>query len=122
VCPRGSYEASSTATSCTKCPLNAFCPGGDKIPNAGAARGTNMTCGGGLITRTTGARSQVDCVAPAGYAMTSTRTATACDESEYAPHYNRLAKCLRCQAGLKEPSQSGLGDGQRITKLAVCSE
>jgi hypothetical protein len=36
--------------------------------------------------------------------------------------FNRLAKCLRCQSGLDEPPTSGLVDGQRDSKRAVCSE
>ena len=85
-------------------------------------RGTNNTCGSNLVTRNTGARSQSDCLAPAGYARTSPTTASACARSEYAPQFNRLSKCLRCQSGLEEPEASGLTDGQRSSKRAVCSE
>ena len=85
-------------------------------------RGGNMTCGSNLVTRNTGARSQSDCLAPAGYARTSPTTATACLKSEYAPQFNRLSKCLRCQSGLAEPDNSTLVDGQRSSKRAVCSE
>jgi len=81
-----------------------------------------MTCGSNLVTRNTGARSQSDCLAPAGYARSSPTTATACARSEYAPQFNRLSKCLRCQSGLEEPQTSGLTDGQRSSKRAVCSE
>jgi hypothetical protein len=87
-----------------------------------ASYGTNVTCGTNLVTRNTGARSQSDCLAPAGFARTSPTTATACAQSEYAPQFNRLSKCLRCQSGLAEPDNSGLGAGQRDTKRRVCSE
>lgn len=75
-----------------------------------------------MVTRNSGARSQADCVAKAGYAQTSPGVGTACGRSEYAPPYNRLAKCLRCQSGLEEARNSNLTDGQRISKRAVCSE
>lgn len=81
-----------------------------------------MQCGNGLVTRNTGARSQSDCVAPGGYAMTSPTAATPCARSEYAPQFNRLAKCLRCQSGLEEPINSTLTDGGRVSKAVVCSE
>jgi len=119
VCPKGFYEPSAGAGACVRCPANTYCPGGDKVENP-TSRGSNMTCGANLVTRNTGARSQSDCLAPAGYARTSPTTATACAKSEYAPQYNRLSKCLRCQSGLEEPSSSGLTDGQRSSKRAVC--
>ena len=121
MCPKGFYETATTASSCTRCPANTYCPGGDKVDNP-TTRGNNMTCGANLVTRNTGARSQSDCLAPAGYARTSPTSATACARSEYAPQFNRLAKCLRCQSGLEEPTTSGLTDGQRSSKRAVCSE
>jgi uncharacterized membrane protein len=61
-------------------------------------------------------------VAPAGYARTEPNQATACSPSTYAPSLNRLARCLRCQSGLQEAPNSGLIDGQRDSKRAVCSE
>jgi hypothetical protein len=121
VCAKGFYEANSTATSCTKCPANAFCPGGDKVENP-TSRGDPTTCGTGLVTRSTGARSQTDCVAPAGYAQTSPTTAAACPVSTYAPQFNRLARCLRCQSGLEENAAQNLADGARASRRAVCSE
>jgi hypothetical protein len=54
--------------------------------------------------------------------MTSPTSATPCNPSEYAPKFNRLAKCLRCQSGLEENIAAGLGDGDRISKRTVCSE
>jgi hypothetical protein len=86
------------------------------------SRGTNTTCGDNLVTRNTGARTQADCLAPAGFARTSPTSATACERSEYAPAFNRLSKCLRCQSGLEEPLDSGLANGVRDTKRKVCSE
>jgi hypothetical protein len=85
-------------------------------------RGTNTTCGDNLVTRNTGARSQSDCLAPAGYARTSPTAATPCGTSEYAPLYNRLSKCLKCQSGLLENADLGLTASQRDSKRAVCSE
>lgn len=61
-------------------------------------------------------------VAPQGYAQTSPTVATPCGNSSYAPQYNRLSKCLRCQSGLEEAPDSGLVDGQRASKRVVCSE
>jgi len=61
-------------------------------------------------------------VAPAGYAQTSPTAATPCARSSYAPQFNRLAKCLRCQSGLEEPEASGLQQGDRANKRTVCSE
>jgi hypothetical protein len=118
VCPKGTYE---TASGCVRCPANQFCPGGDKVENP-TTRGTNTTCGDNLVTRNTGARSQSDCLAPAGYARTSPSAATACAVSEYAPQFNRLSKCLKCQSGLQENPAANLGNGQRISKRDVCSE
>ncbi len=86
------------------------------------SRGGNNTCGDNLVTRNTGARSQSDCLAPAGYARTSPTSATACSTSEYAPMYNRLSKCLRCQSGLEENPDLKLAVSDRATKKAVCSE
>jgi hypothetical protein len=85
-------------------------------------RGTNTTCGDQLVTRNTGARTQSDCLAPAGYARDTPTTAKACSVSEYAPLYNRLSKCLKCQSGLEENPADNLTDGARATKRAVCSE
>jgi hypothetical protein len=85
-------------------------------------RGTNTTCGDNLVTRNTGARTQSDCLAPAGYARDTPTTAKACSASEYAPQFNRLSKCLKCQSGLQEDPKNNLSDGQRSTKRAVCSE
>lgn len=122
VCPRGSYEAAPNATSCLRCPLNAFCSGGDKVEQP-LSRGSLAQCGPNLVTRNTGARTQADCVAPAGFALTSHMAgATPCGPSEYAPALNRLARCLKCQSGLVEPPNSNLTDGQRASKRAVCSE
>lgn len=61
-------------------------------------------------------------VAPAGYARTEPNQATACSHSTYAPSFNRLARCLRCQSGLQEAPTSGLADGQRDSKRVVCSK
>lgn len=62
-------------------------------------------------------------VAPAGFAMTALATgAAACDPSTYAPAFNRLARCLRCQSGLQEPAASNLTSSQRASKRTVCSE
>jgi hypothetical protein len=121
VCPRGTYEAAPNATACTRCPNNAYCTGGDKAENP-VGRGSMVQCGSGLITRNTGARSAADCLAPAGFAMTSPTAATACGPSEYAPQFNRLNKCLKCQGGLEEEVPSPFVDGQRTSKRAVCSE
>jgi len=121
VCPRGFYEANSTATACTRCPANQYCPGGDKVENP-TSRGGNVTCGSNLVTRNTGARSQSDCLAPAGHARSSPTTATACARSEYAPQFNRLSKCLRCQSGLEENPALALTASARSTKKNVCSE
>jgi hypothetical protein len=121
VCPRGFFESDSSAQSCTRCPANQYCPGGDKVENP-TNRGGNTTCGDNLVTRNTGARSQSDCLAPAGYARTSPTTATACATSEYAPQFNRLSKCLRCQSGLAEDPALDLAVSARATKKAVCSE
>jgi hypothetical protein len=118
VCPRGTFES---ATGCTRCPMNQFCSGGDKVENP-ASRGTNTTCGTNLVTRNTGARTQSDCLAPGGFARTSPAAATPCARSEYAPALNRLSKCLRCQSGLEEPINSGLANSDRDTKRKVCSE
>jgi hypothetical protein len=101
--------------------VNSFCPGGDKVENP-TTRGTNTTCGDQLVTRNTGARTQSDCLAPAGYARDTPTTAKACSMSEYAPLYNRLSKCLKCQSGLEENPADNLTDGARATKRAVCSE
>lgn len=89
---------------------------------AAAAIATLPQCGLQQVTRSTGARSAADCVAPAGFALASPAAAVACGRSEYAPQFNRLAKCLRCQSGLVEPAGSNLADGQRASKKAVCSE
>lgn len=121
MCPKGYFQNSTDPDRCTRCAQNQYCPGGDKVENP-TTLGTPFQCGNGLVTRNTGARSQADCVAPAGYAMTSPSEATACARSSYAPAYNRLAKCLKCQSGLEEPSDSGLVDGQRDSKKKVCSE
>jgi hypothetical protein len=86
------------------------------------SRGSNTTCGDNLVTRNTGARSQTDCLAPAGYARTSPPTPTPCNPNQYAPHLNRLSKRLRCQSGLEENSDLNLSVSQRATKRAVCSE
>jgi hypothetical protein len=61
-------------------------------------------------------------VAKKGYAQTSPTVATPCGNSSYAPQYNRLSKCLRCQSGLEESPQSMLLDGERDSKRTVCSE
>lgn len=124
VCPRGFYEPDSTSTSCSRCSLNSYCPGGDKTATAESptSRGQQISCGPYLITRNTGARTQADCVAPKGYAMTSPTVATPCGVSEYAPQYNRLGKCLRCQSGLQEDPSLNLTAGQRESKRVVCSE
>lgn len=121
VCPRGTYEAASNATDCSRCPINSYCSGGDKVQNP-ASRGTLVQCGSGLVTRNTGARSAVDCVAPAGFAMASPAGATPCGPSEYAPKFNRLQTCLKCQGGLEEEQPSPFVNGQRTNKRAVCSE
>jgi hypothetical protein len=121
VCGPSTYENTTDATSCERCPANSYCTGGDKVENP-TSRGALQECGAGLITRNTGARSQTDCVAPAGFAMTSPTTATACGQSEYAPRYNRLKTCLKCQGGLEEEVPSTFTDGQRSSKRAVCSE
>jgi hypothetical protein len=121
VCPKGFYEASTAAATCTRCPSNSYCPGGDKVENP-LSRGAPVLCGTNMVTRNSGARSMADCVSPAGYAQTSPGNATTCKRSEYAPAYNRLAKCLRCQSGLEEPLTSNLTDGARSSKRAVCSE
>jgi hypothetical protein len=121
VCPKGTYQDAANADTCTRCPQNSFCPGGDKVENP-TSYGTNNTCGANLITRNSGARSQADCVAPQGYSRTTPTSATACAKSEYAPMYNRLTKCLKCQSGLEEPDVSALTDGQRSSKKAVCCE
>jgi hypothetical protein len=121
VCPRGFFEASSADTSCTRCPANQYCPGGDKVENP-TSRGSNTTCGDNLVTRNTGARTQSDCLAPAGYARTSPTAGSPCGVSEYAPQFNRLSKCLRCQSGLEENPASALTTSARATKKAVCSE
>lgn len=86
------------------------------------SRGSNTTCGDNLVTRNTGARSQSDCLAPAGYARTSPTSATPCGTSEYAPQFNRLSKCLRCQSGLEEDPALALTASARSTKKNVCSE
>jgi len=121
VCPKGFFEAASNATSCTRCPANVYCPGGDKVENP-ASRGNLVQCGSNMVTRSTGARSATDCVAPVGFALAAPTAAIACDRSEYAPQFNRLKKCIKCQGGLEEPSTSNLTDGQRSSKRAVCSE
>jgi hypothetical protein len=121
VCPRGFFESDSAAQACTRCPANQYCPGGDKVENP-TSRGSNNTCGDNLVTRNTGARVQSDCLAPAGYARTSPTTATACATSEYAPRFNRLSKCLRCQSGLAENPAAQLTVSDRATKKNVCSE
>ena len=121
VCPKGFFENSTAATSCTRCPANSYCPGGDKTENP-TSRGSVLQCGSSLVTRNTGARSAVDCVAPAGYAMTAPTVATPCARSEYAPAFNRLNKCLRCQGGLEEAATSALTPEQRLSKKAVCRE
>lgn len=61
-------------------------------------------------------------VAPAGFAQTAPGAASPCAKSEYAPQFNRLARCLRCQSGLEEPTDSGLAYAQRSNKKDVCSE
>lgn len=86
------------------------------------SRGSIVGCGANLVTRNTGARTQTDCVASKGYAMTSATAATPCSQSEYAPQFNRLGKCLRCQSGLQEDPAANLTDGQRDSKRTVCSE
>ena len=86
------------------------------------SRGSNTTCGDNLVTRNTGARSQSDCLAPAGYARTSPTSGSPCATSEYAPQFNRLSKCLRCQSGLEENPALNLAASDRATKKAVCSE
>jgi hypothetical protein len=122
VCPRGTYEPAPNATSCPRCPKDAFCAGGDKTEQP-LSRGSLTQCGPNLVTRNTGARTQTDCVAPAGFALTSPSAgAVPCSTSEYAPALNRLARCLRCQSGLAEPANSNLTDGQRASKRAVCSK
>lgn len=121
VCPKGFYEPAPNATACLRCAANTYCPGGDKVENP-LSRGSPMQCGPNMVTRNSGARSQADCVSPAGYAQTSPNTATPCMRSEYAPAYNRLARCLRCQSGLEEARNSTLTDGQRVSKRTVCSE
>lgn len=121
VCPKGFYEASPNTTACTRCPLHAFCPGGERVESP-TTRGNPISCGSNLVTRNTGARTQADCVAPRGYAMTSPTTATPCGPSEYAPHFNRLARCLKCQSGLQEPPNANFTASQRESKRAVCSE
>ena len=88
----------------------------------GEGQGQVPTCGDNLVTRNTGARSQSDCLAPAGFARTSPTTATQCAQSEYAPQFNRLSKCLRCQSGLAEDTALNLTVSARATKKAVCSE
>jgi hypothetical protein len=42
--------------------------------------------------------------------------------SEYAPQFNRLSKCLRCQSGLEENPALNLTVNDRATKKTVCSE
>jgi hypothetical protein len=118
VCPKGTFE---NGTSCNRCPTNSYCPGGDKAENP-TSRGEAVTCGAGLVTRNTGARTVSDCLAPAGAAMTSPGVATNCSMSQYAPMFNRLTKCLRCQGGLEENPALNLTGAQRATKRAVCSE
>jgi hypothetical protein len=86
------------------------------------SRGPITACGPNMVTRSDGARSRAACVSNAGYAQTSPGVATACNRTEYAPAYNRLAKCLRCQSGLEEPPNFNLTDGARSSKRAVCSE
>lgn len=121
VCPKGFFEPDANSTSCLRCTQNNYCPGGDQVENP-VSRGTLMQCGGGLVTRNTGARSQTDCVAPAGHARSSPNEATPCSRSEYAPMFNRLGKCITCQSGLEEPLRSGYNASQRDGKRAVCSE
>jgi hypothetical protein len=60
VCPRGFYEAASNSTRCSRCEAGSYCPGGDKAENP-TSRGTKVSCGPNLVTRNTGARTQVDC-------------------------------------------------------------
>lgn len=121
VCSKGFYEAAPDATSCTRCPANSFCTGGDKVANP-ISRGSLSACGTMLITRNTGARTASDCVSSAGYAMTSPTGATPCARSTYAPQFNRLTRCMKCQGGLEEPLASNLTDGMRSSKRVVCSE
>lgn len=121
VCPKGFFEPAANASACQRCPVNTFCPGGDRVENP-RDRGVSTTCGPNMVTRNSGARSQADCLSPAGYAQTSPMVATPCLRSEYSPAFNRLARCLRCQNGLEEPRNSTLTDGQRSSKRAVCSE
>lgn len=121
MCPRGFFQNGTDATFCTRCEKNQYCPGGDKVENP-TNFGNIITCGAGLVTRNTGARSQSDCVAPAGYAMTSPTSATACTNSTYAPMYNRLARCLRCQSGLEESPADNLQASDRASKKTVCSK
>ena len=121
VCPKGTFENGTDATSCTRCPPNHYCGGGEEVENP-LTRGALNPCGGDLITRNSGARSRADCVAPAGYAFASPTQAIPCGRSEYAPQFNRLTKCMRCQAGLEEPVDSNLTVPMRATKRVVCSE
>lgn len=118
VCPKGTFE---NGTSCARCPTDSYCPGGAKVENP-TTRGELVTCGVGLVTRNTGARTISDCLAPAGAAMTAPGVATNCSASEYAPKFNRLTKCLKCQGGLEEDPALNLTSAQRATKRVVCSK
>jgi hypothetical protein len=122
VCPRGFFLASDSATTCTRCTKDNFCPGGEKVEQPANGLGRLWPCGDNLVTRGNGSRTQADCLAPAGYARTTPSSATACGRSEYAPAFNRLSKCLRCQSGLEEPLTSNLNAtaGDRKNKRAVC--
>jgi hypothetical protein len=46
--------------------------------------------------------------------------AAPCEKETYAPDNNRLPRCIKCQGGLVETDT--LKDGERVSKVAVCSE
>jgi hypothetical protein len=90
-------------------------------PAGCACRGPFLT-GCRVLPHATHTHTHTHTVAPAGYSLASAAAGAPCARSEYAPQFNRLARCLRCQSGLEEPPDSGLAFSQRSNRQIVCSE
>ncbi|WIA23752.1 hypothetical protein OEZ85_000430 [Tetradesmus obliquus] len=99
-CSPGSY-LSNSPPKCQPCELGNFCLGGS------ATASTQTSCGPNLTTRNKGASRRDECVAKAGYRLTTSGAAEQCPVDTFSSGNNRLTSCTPCPAGLT--TNQGLG-------------
>ncbi|WIA44266.1 hypothetical protein OEZ86_010569 [Tetradesmus obliquus] len=99
-CSPGSY-LSNSPPKCQPCELGNFCLGGS------ATASTQTSCGPNLTTRNKGASRRDECVAEAGYRLTTSGAAEQCPVDTFNSGKNKLTSCTPCPAGLT--TNQGLG-------------